>query len=143
MRVLLDTCVVVDFLQRREPFCDDAYAVFLAAANRRFDGFVTAKSLTDIYYLTHRFTHDDKKTRKVLSTLLIPLDLLDTTGLDCQKAISSEISDFEDAVMAETAIRTGMDSIVTRNVRDYAKSPVLACTPAELLTMLESNEEKG
>ncbi len=45
--------------------------------------------------------------------------------------------------MAETAIRTGMDAIVTRNVRDYAKSTVPACTPAELLTMLESNEEKG
>ena len=143
MRVLLDTCVVVDFLQRREPFCDDAYAILLAAANRRFDGFVTAKSLTDIYCLTHRFTHDDAKTRKVLSTLLIPLDLLDTAGLDCRKAISSEISDFEDAVMAETAIRTGMDTIVTRNTRDYAKSTVPVCTPAELLTMLGSNEEKG
>ena len=143
MRVLLDTCVVVDFLQRREPFCNDTYAIFLSAANRRFDGFVTAKSLTDIYYLTHRFTHDDAKTRKVLSTLLIPLDLLDTAGLDCRKAISSEISDFKDAVMIETAIRTGMDAIVTRNARDYAKSTVPVCTPAELLTMLESNEEKG
>ena len=141
MRVLLDTCVVVDFLQRREPFCDDTYAIFLAAANRRFDGFVTAKSLTDIYYLTHRFTHDDRETRKVLSTLLIPLDLLDTTGLDCRKAISSDVSDFEDAVMAETALRAGMDLIVTRNVRDYARSPVPVCTPSELLTALGANDE--
>ena len=143
MRVLLDTCVVVDFLQRREPFCDDAYAIFLAAANRRMDGFVSAKSLTDIYYLTHRFTHDDAQTRKVLSTLLIPLDLLDTAGLDCRKAISSEISDFEDAVMAETALRAGMDAIVTRNTRDYARSAVPVYTPAELMAMLEAYEEKG
>lgn len=143
MRILLDTCVVVDLLQRREPFCDDAYAVFLAAANRRFDGFVTAKSLTDIYYLTHRLTHDDLKTRKVLSTLLIPLDLLDTAGLDCRKAISSDVSDYEDAVMVETAIRTGMDAIVTRNTRDYARSAVPVYTTSELLMMLGSNEENG
>ena len=115
----------------------------LTAANHRFDGFITAKSLTDIYCLTRRFTHDDAKARKVLSTLLIPLDLLDTAGLNCRKAISSDISDYEDAVMIETAIRTGMDAIVTRNARDYARSTVPVCTPAELLTMSESNEEKG
>lgn len=141
MRILLDTCVVVDFLQRREPFCDDAYAIFLAAANRRFEGFITAKSLTDIYYLTHRFTHDDQETRKVLSTLLIPLELLDTAGIDCREAISSDISDFEDAVMAETALRAGMDAIVTRNGRDYARSLVPVHTPAELVAMLESDRE--
>lgn len=141
MRVLLDTCVVVDFLQRREPFCDDAYALFLAAANRRFDGFVTAKSLTDIYYLTHRFIHDGKEARRVLSALLIPLDLLDTAGIDCRKAISSDVSDYEDALMVETALRAGMDVIVTRNGRDYAKSPVRVCSPAELLADLKSEAE--
>lgn len=143
MKVLLDTCVVVDFLQRREPFCHDAYAVFLAAANRHFDGFVTAKSLPDIYYLTHRFTHDDGQTRKVLSTLLIPLELLDTAGIDCRKALSSPIPDYEDAIMAETALRTGMDAIVTRNGRDYTKSPIRVYTPPELLAALEPNEEQA
>ena len=70
------------------------------------------------------------------------MDLLDTAGLDCRKAISSEVSDFEDAVMAETALRAGMDAIVTRNGRDYASSSVPVYTPAELLTMLRSGEEK-
>lgn len=42
------------------------------------------------------------------------LYLLDTTSLDCRKAISSEISDYEDAIMVETAIRSEIDCIVTR-----------------------------
>ena len=141
MRVLLDTCVVVDVLQRREPFYQDAYKVFLAAANCHIDAFLTAKSLTDIYYLTHRSTHDDKQTRKVLSMLLIPFDLLDTAGMDCRKALSSDISDFEDAVMAESALRTNMDCIVTRNKKDYARFPVPVFSPAELLALLETAEE--
>lgn len=140
MRALLDTCVVVDVLQRRDPFYHDAYKVFLAVANRHVDGFLTAKSLTDIYYLTHRFTHDDKKTRKVLSTLLIPFELLDTAGIDCRKAISSDISDFEDAVMVESALRANMDCIVTRNGKDYAKSPIPVYSPSELLALVETTE---
>lgn len=54
MRAVIDTCVIVDALQNREPFCKDAQAIFLLCANRQFDGFVTAKAMTDIYYLTHR-----------------------------------------------------------------------------------------
>lgn len=141
MRVLVDTCVVIDVLQHREPFWSDAYELFLAVANRRADGFLTAKSLTDIYYITHRLTHDDKETRRILSTLLIPFDLLDTAGIDCLHAISSDISDFEDAVMIETAVRADMDYIVTRNQRDYRKSPVSICLPTQLLVLLENTDE--
>ena len=72
-----------------------------------------------------------------MSTLLIPFDVLDTAGIDCRKALSSDISDFEDAVMTETALRANMDYIVTRNERDYVKSPVPVCTPSELLKLLE------
>ena len=141
MRVLLDTCVTIDALQSREPFYEETQEIFLAAANRRFDGFLTAKAATDIYYLTHRITHSDKETRQILSTLLNLFDLIDTAGMDCRRAISSDMSDFEDAVMAESALRSGMDCIVTRNGRDYRLSPVPICTPGELLEKIRPEEE--
>ena len=52
MRVLIDTCVVVDVLQSREPFVADSQKIFILAANQQFIGCITAKSVTDIYYLT-------------------------------------------------------------------------------------------
>jgi len=142
MRVLVDTCVVIDVLQHREPFWEDSYAAFLAIANHRAEGFLSAKSLTDIYYLTHRATHDDKETRKILSTLLIPFDLLDTAGMDCRKAISSDITDFEDAVMVESAVRAGMDCIMTRNLKDYEKSAVPVYSPTDFLQMLQPLDDE-
>ena len=141
MRVLLDTCVVIDALQSREPFCKDAQEIFLAAANRRFDGYLTAKATTDIYYLTHRLTHSDKETRRILSTLLGLFELIDTAGMDCRRAVSSDMGDFEDAVMAESALRSGMDYIVTRNGRDYRQSPVPVCSPGELLEMVSPEDD--
>ena len=140
MRVLVDTCVAIDVLQHREPFWEDSFAVFMAVANRQADGFLSAKSFTDIYYLTHHATHSDTEARKVVSTLLVPFDLLDTSGADCRRAISSQLSDYEDAVMAETALRSGMDCIVTRNQRDYKASPVPVYTPTEFLRLLPSEE---
>lgn len=139
MRALLDTCVVIDFLQHRTPFCVDSNSIFLAAANHHFSAFVTAKSLTDIYYLTHKYCHNNKQTCKILLDLLIIINVLDTTKMDCQMALLSDISDYEDAVMVETALRTDMDIIITRNEKDYAKSCVPVCTPAQFLSMLDAD----
>lgn len=141
MRILIDTCIIIDALQNREPFNQNAQEIFLLAANRRFDGFITAKSVTDIYYLTHRLTHSDKDTRNVLRRLFTLFELADTAGTDCKYALSSEISDYEDAVMIETALRTQMDGIVTRNTKDYSKSVVPVFTPDELIQKLSEESE--
>ena len=141
MRALIDTCIIVDALQSREPYKDDAQTIFLQAANKQFEGFITAKASTDIYYLTRKYIQSDKDTRKVLSSLYLLFDLLDTAGIDCRKAISSEMPDFEDAIMAETALRTGMDCIVTRNIKDYSKSPIPVYSPSEFSVLLTPEEE--
>lgn len=102
-------------------------------------GFLTAKSAADIYYITHRHTHNDRDARKVLSTLFSLFELLDTAGMDCRRAISSELTDYEDAMMSETALRCGMDCIVTRNLKDYERSPVQAYSPSAFLTLIEED----
>lgn len=139
MKVLVDTCVVLDALQAREPFCADAEQIFLAAANHRISGFLSAKSLTDIYYLTHRLTHSDQRTREILLNLLTLFDLVDTTADDCRRALLSKMSDYEDAVMAEAAVREKMDCIVTRNQHDYRAAPCRVCAPGELLLCLSED----
>lgn len=142
MRILIDTCIVIDALQNREPFNKNAQDIFLLAANRKFDGFITAKSVTDIYYLTHRLTHSDKNTRNILSRLFKLFDLADTTGTDCKYALSLEVSDYEDAVMIETALRMQMEAIVTRNTKDYSKSVVPVLTPDELIQKIAEEENE-
>ena len=79
MRVLVDTCVIIDALQSRAPFSEAAQKLFIYSANKQFEGYITAKSVTDIYYLTHRLTHNDVETRKILSKLFTLFHLLDTT----------------------------------------------------------------
>lgn len=136
MRALLDTCVIVDALQGREPFCKDAQDLFLAAASNLFVGCITAKASTDIYYLMHRYTHNDKASREVLNKLFTLFEIADTAGIDCRRAIPSPVSDFEDAIMIETAARTEADCIVTRNIQDFAKSTVPVLTPKDFLRKL-------
>ncbi len=138
MRALIDTCVVIDALQSREGFEKDAQNIFLAAANNAFLGYISAKAVTDVYYLMHRYTHSDKTSRETLNKLFTLFDVLDTAGIDCRKAVPSPVADFEDAVMIETALRSEVDCIVTRNAEDFAKSPVPVFSPEEFLEKLQA-----
>jgi predicted nucleic acid-binding protein len=44
-----------------------------------------------------------------------------------------KISDFEDAIIAAIAMREKTDYIITRNTKDFSKSPVPAITPDTFL----------
>ena len=141
MRVLVDTCVIVDALQDRKPFSENAKIIFFAVANKQIDGYISAKAITDIYYLTYRASHNNESTRQILKTLLGLFDILDTAAIDCRKALSSDITDYEDAVMCETAERCEVDCIVTRNEKDYRKSKVKIMTSGEFVKVLESADD--
>ncbi len=142
MNILMDTCVIVDVLQDRKPFSEDGKALFLAVANQKIKGYLSAKSVTDIYYLIHRYTHNDQESRKILNQLFALFGVLDTTGEDCRKAIFSEMKDYEDAVMVQSAWRCDMDGIVTRNLKDYEKATVPFFSPRQLLEEIEKKIEE-
>lgn len=142
MTAVIDTCVVIDVLQNREPFSKTALDVFLVASNRKFRGVLTAKSIMDIYYIIRRSLHDEQKTRAAVNKLFVLFDIADTFSADCRIAMSSPTSDYEDAVMIETAKRIGADCIVTRNLSDYGRSSVTVFSPEEFLQELEKEQDE-
>ncbi len=133
MRVLIDTCVIIDALQNREPFSIDSEKIFVYAANKVFNGYISAKSLTDIYYLVHKLTHSKEQTKEIINSLLMLFNILDTKAIDCKKALLSTVSDYEDAVMIESAKSNEIECIVTRNENDYVNSSVKIYSPKQFI----------
>ena len=63
-------------------------------------------------------------------------NLADFKESDVKDAVEMKWDDFEDAVQAVTASRSGADYIITRNVRYSQWSKVMAVTPSEFLARL-------
>lgn len=127
MRALIDTCVLIDFATGRdEQLLDNANIILSQSYLKSFDGFITSSSITDIYYILHRYCHSSEEAKEYLEKLLDYVSILDVTDSDCRKAINSDVPDFEDAVLAECAIRNKMDYIITDNLKDFSKSSVPA-----------------
>lgn len=134
MIAIIDTCIIIDALQKREPFVKAAKEIFHIAATYRCDCYITAKSLADIYYIMHRATHNDSETRLIIYKLSTLFNIADTMAVDTQNATFSDISDFEDAIIHATAQRIKADYIVTRNIKDYKKSLVAVLSPNEFVS---------
>ena len=140
MKVLIDTCIIIDALQTRGDFFDDAQNVLIAAANGEYKGIIASKAILDIYYIIHRYTKDDYTTRNYISKILALFEVCDTTSKCIEDALVSKMHDYEDAVMSATASDVGADYIVTRNIKDYKCSAVKAIKPQDLLMLLDGQQ---
>ena len=142
MRVLLDTNVIVDVLQRREPWFADGQKIFYAIANKQITGCITAKEAADIHFFSRKqFTGQgnvDAKARQVMTKLYALFELIDTLGIDCQNAIAIENNDYEDAIMIESAVRAGLDCIITRNPDHFKTDAIPVYSPAEFVANLSA-----
>jgi len=133
MKVLLDTNVIVDILGKTEDVLY-SYAAVDTTLLREFEPCICAGSLTDIVYLlSARKYRDSAHARAAVEELFDMFEVLDTTSADCRAAHQSGMQDFEDAVIAHTAQRCGVDIIVTRDRRGFTESPVPALSPQEFL----------
>ena len=140
MKILVDTNIIIDALTSREPFREAAEQIFLLAANQIEDMYITASSATDIYYLVRKHLHSTEKAKNVMVKLYELFLILDVTSTDCQEALSSEVNDYEDAVISCCAYRNQMDYIVTRNIKDYEKSKIQAILPDRFINMIAQDE---
>ena len=136
IRVLIDTNVVLDALASREPFRVYAEKLFMLAAKEKFQGFVTANSLSDIYYLIRKSV-SDVAAREGIRNLLQLFSVIDITGQDCEIALDSPVADYEDALIAVCAAKIGVEYIVTRD-EDFLQTPAggPVITPEALLKEL-------
>ncbi|KIR03978.1 hypothetical protein P261_02793 [Lachnospiraceae bacterium TWA4] len=63
-------------------------------------------------------------------------EFVELSPLDLSKAATLKWTDFEDAVQSVLAEKIKADFIVTRNIRDFKKSKVMALTPSECIARI-------
>ena len=135
MKIVIDTNIIIDILQKRDPFFADSFLAVQKAISNEIACLLSASAATDIYYIMKRVLGSNSKARNELMYLSMMVNFTDVLGSDIQAALISPLSDFEDAVVDTMAARTGASYILTRNDKDYSNSNVPAITPREFLDL--------
>jgi len=133
MKVFFDTNVLIDVLALRQPFYEDSAELWTLSERRTITGLVSVLTFTNTFYIVRRLT-DLKTARRALSLIRDAFTPVACDGDIINRAIASNLVDFEDAVQYISATQIGVDCIVSRNVSHFPASgecPIL--TPAEFL----------
>ncbi len=135
-RVLIDLNLILDVLQRREPFYLLSARVLASAETGLLEGYITAHTLTTLFYLIAKDkSHEIAKIS--LTELLQFLSVAAVNQETIEQALTLPYQDFEDAVQMMSATQVGARYLVTRNARDFKAGPLLALLPVELLALLQ------
>ena len=128
MRLFLDTNIVVDLLEGREPFCYDAAQLFIMAHDKKVELLVSPMTFSTASFLLRK--HGPKGVHNLLSNLrqLVSVTISDERTVD--DSIASQFKDFEDAMQYYTALNAKAEIIITRNGKDFTASnlPVMTAT---------------
>jgi len=130
--ILVDLNVLLDVLQEREPHYRASAAVLDRVITGDLKAVIAAHAVTTIHYLVARL-RDRHSADEVVDMLLRHFEIVAIGREQMLRARSLAWSDFEDAVVTASAESARCSAVITRNTKDFRKSPVSAMTPEEFL----------
>ena len=133
MKLLIDTNVIIDFFADRAPHAVSSEKVIRLCDKEYAEGFLTASSVTDIYYILRKVV-GRAAALKNIGRLLDMLEVASVGKSEVCAAMALDMPDFEDALASVCAKHISADYIVTRNTKDFINSSVPAITPNTLLS---------
>jgi predicted nucleic acid-binding protein len=132
MTVLLDTNVVLDILLDRQPWYTEAALIFGLSEKNLIKSFISAASITDIFYLVQK-EHGKQAARDSIKRLLQVFNPATVTDTNIRRALELDWDDFEDSVQFVVGESLSADFIITRNSKDFASFAIPVLTPAQFI----------
>lgn len=133
--MLLDTDVLIDIALDRIPHSGPASELLDQIERGSQNAHVAWHSMSNLYYLVAP-SRGGVSTRDFIVELMRFVAVATTDTEAIRYAAGLPMPDFEDAMQVAAARACGARHIVTRNVRDYRRSPIRAVTPQEALEEL-------
>ena len=135
MVLLIDANIILDVLLNRPDYVKDSAMIWKLCETEQMKGYVSTLTFANLVYIMRKQL-DPEKIEDVFHKLNLIFEFSDFSVSDLTHAAELNWKDFEDAVQSVTAERIHADYIITRNVRDFSKSRVMAFTPPELLARI-------
>lgn len=130
-KLFLDTNIVIDLLDKREPFCYDAVRLFTMAYNKKMQLLVSPMTYATASFLLRK--HGPEEVRRLLNNFRLLSRVTTANERTVDESLVSQFADFEDALQYYSALTAKAEAIITRNKKDFANSKIPVMTAGEYL----------
>ena len=93
--VFVDTNIVIDLLQKRENFYQEAQELFTKADRKKLKLYISALTFANTYYILSKY-YSSSEAKKILSKFKVLVEVLPTTDKIIDLSLASDFNDFED-----------------------------------------------
>ena len=137
MKLLFDTNILLDVLLPREPWAENGRKLWQANDDGHITGFITATTLTDIFYITRRLANATVAIEAV-KTCLMAFAIAPVDRPELEQATQLPGNDFEDNLQITCAANANLDGIITRDPHGFQSATITIYTPEQALAQLQN-----
>jgi predicted nucleic acid-binding protein len=134
--ILIDLNILLDVLQKREPFYEDSAKLLASVETGQVQGFIAAHSMTTLFYLIQK-GRSSAEAHAILTGLLQFLQIAPVDQNTIEQALNLDLRDFEDAVQMVSALQCKADYLITRNIKDYPVTILPVMKPIDYLATIQ------
>lgn len=133
--VFVDSDVILDVLADREPHNRPAKSLFSLIDRGQVKGCTSPLIFSNLFYLLRK-QNGHASAKSMLRKLRMLLQVLPMGEKTVDGALDAGMADFEDALQYRCAADAGIETIITRNGRDFKGIPVRHLSAEEFLLSL-------
>lgn len=139
--VFLDTNILIDVLEKREPFFLHSANILELGYRRKLRLFATSLSFINSIYISRKSIGSENALEKI-KLLRNIIEVSPMSSKEFDNALSLGIKDIEDALQFCSAQSAECDVIITRNVKDFPTGTCInVITPQEFFETYVSELE--
>ena len=131
MKVFIDTNILIDFLAARQPFTEDAIALFQLADNGEIELMVSDLTIVNTIYVLRRMHYGLPEIYDSLDAIRPLLTITSMGQSVIDRCLQHRSDDFEDEMQYLSAVDANADYIITRNKKDFGFGDNAVMTPQE------------
>ena len=131
-KVFVDSDIVLDVLCKRDPYYEYAAKVFSLADMKKLTVYTSSLVVANVYYILRKAIGIEK-SKEALRKLRLLVHIISIQEREVDIALNSSFADFEDALQYYTAIKHGMETLLTRNIKDYKEKDLIIQTPEQFI----------
>ena len=131
MKVFLDTNILIDFLAARQPFAEDAVALFQLADDGKIELMVSDLTIINTIYVLRRMHYNLSEIYDSMDDIRPLLTIVSMGASVVDRCLQHRSDDFEDEMQYLSAVEANADYIITRNKKDFDFGDSAVMTPQE------------
>lgn len=141
-KLFIDSDIILDIALSREPHFPSSSLILSLIESKLLDGYTSTIIISNLYYILRKL-ESHKIAIDFITKLRLIIKILPVTDEIIKLSLESKFKDFEDALQYYTAILSNIDYLITRNVRDYARTDIKVHTPDEFIKLKNIKKNMG